>query len=505
MNAESHTELHEECGIVAVYQLNQGNALPVNVSQYIPGMLLDLQHRGQLSAGFSSYNNKRPRLLQTHKDLGNVESVFRMYRTRKARQLLERFGGTAAIGHVRYATSGKENKNFAQPFERVHGKKSKWFSIAFNGNLANFELLKKGLIEEGYHITYNADTEVIMHYLNRELATTEGHDFKEIFSSLARIFDGSFNIAFLDAAGNLVMVRDPKGIKPLCYGVKDNLLFVSSESVALTRLGILNYRDVEPGQMLIAGKQGYSVERYFPKQEREARCQFEWVYFANLASTLDQRSVYKVRRSLGKMLAEMEDLPLDDDVVVVPVPETSKIAADAFSFHLGVPVTEGLVRNRYVGRSFIEGQSRDEIVLRKFTPIREVLENKRVLLVDDSIVRGTTLKLIIRDLYKRGKVSEVHVRIAAPPIIAPCFYGIDMPTLQELFARKFLRNQENPTHFSKKALDAMAKDIGAHTLRYLSVKNLTDAIQMDTSQLCLACVNADYPTPWGCHHYKNQF
>ena len=204
--------LREECGIAVIYQLDQSKAAPLNVTQYIhPGFLLDLQNRGQLSAGLTSFNPNRDRLLQTHKDIGAVEQVFRMYSPQKLRSLIEDYSGTIAIGHVRYATSGQENWNFAQPFERVHGRKWKWFSLAFNGNLANFESLKTELIKKGYHITYNTDTEVMMHYLNKELIGEDRRDFKDIFSSLARVFDGAFNIVFLNACGDLVAMRDPPG------------------------------------------------------------------------------------------------------------------------------------------------------------------------------------------------------------------------------------------------------------------------------------------------------
>lgn len=492
--------LHEECGIAAVYQLDQATASPLNVTQYIPGMLLDLQNRGQLSAGVSSYNPKRNRLLQTHKDIGNVGSVFKMYRSRKFRNLIDRYGGTVAVGHVRYATSGRENKNFAQPFERVHGRKWKWFSIAFNGNLANFEDLKTQLLYKGYHITYNTDTELMMHYFNKEMIGEEKRSYRDMFASLANTFDGAFNIAFLNGNGDLVVMRDPLGIKPLCYGIKNNLLFVASESVALTRLGITDYKDLEPGTLLVATKDGYFIERYFPEMPKK-HCHFEWVYFANLASTLDGRSVYRARRSLGKQLAEMEDLNLGKDVLAVPVPETSKVAADAFGFYLGIPVAEGLVRNRYVGRTFIEGESRESIILRKFTPVPEILEGKRILLVDDSLVRAVTLKTIIRDLYERGRVAEVHVRIACPPIIAPCFYGIDIPTVEELFANRY-RKPDDPLEFSEETLALMASDLNAHSLKYITVDRLARATTFPEKDLCLACVNAQYPTPCGTQNYQ---
>jgi len=493
--------LKEECGVAAVYQLDHKKAAPFNVTQYIPNILLDLQNRGQLSAGLTSYNPDRNRLLQTHKEIGHVEQVFRMYHTRKNHALIERFSGVAAIGHVRYATSGLENSNFAQPFERVHGRKWKWFSIAFNGNLANVEVLKAALIEKGYHITYNTDTEIMMHYINKELVGDEQRPFKEIFASLANAFDGAFNIAFLNGNGDLVVMRDPDGIKPLCYGIKDNLLFVSSESVALTRMGILDYQDIKPGHLLIATPDdGYRIEQYHEKK-RTAHCQFEWVYFANLASNLDGKSVYKVRRKLGEQLAEMEDMNINSKDLVVPVPETAKVSAGSFGFRLGIPVVEGLVRNRYVGRTFIEGESRQEVILRKFTPLADVLSGKRIFLVDDSLVRAVTLKTIIADLRKRGQVREIHVRIAAPAIVSPCFYGIDIPSIGELFVNQF-RSPKDSIDLSEEQLAAMAEALGADSLKYLTTDRMIEAIGFSKDELCMACMTKEYPTPVGRQKYK---
>ena len=494
--------LHEECGIAIIYQLDQSKAAPLNVTQYIPGFLLDLQNRGQLSAGLTSFNPQRDRLLQTHKDIGTVEQVFRMYSPQKFQSLIEEYSGTIAIGHVRYATSGQENWNFAQPFERIHGRKWKWFSLAFNGNLANFETLKTELIEKGYHITYNSDTEVMMHYLNKELMGENKRSFKDIFSSLAQLFDGAFNIVFLNACGDLVAMRDPLGIKPLCYGVKDNLLVVASESVVLTRMGIVDYKNLEPGTLLIATLDGnFHIERYWEKQQT-AHCHFEWVYFANLASNLDGHSIFKARSNMGRLLAEMEEED-HSDALVVPVPETAKVAGDAFGYKLGIPVIEGIVRNRYVGRSFIEGENRQAVILRKFTPLRELLENRKIFLVDDSLVRASTLKTIIEDLHQRGKAAEVHVRIACPAIIAPCFYGINIPTVQELFATRFWHPGQS-LKLSNEKLAAMAEELGAASLKFLTIEQLTQAIGFPESQLCTACINTNYPTPAGAERYSKQ-
>ena len=496
--------IREECGIVAVYQLNFANAQhQVNVASYIPNLLLDLQHRGQLSAGMSSYYADRGRLIKTHRDLGLVERVFALHSQKKSHALLEEHAGTVAIGHVRYATCGEEdNVQFAQPFERIHGNKWKWFSIAFNGNLANFQILKEGLIDHGYHITYDTDTEIIMHYINRELRGDTQISFAQLCASLANSFDGAYCILFLNAKGEMFAMRDPLGIKPLCYGVKDDLLLVASESVALTRLGIVQYQDLDPGCVLIAKPhQGYSIERY-TSEKKKAFCHFEWVYFSNIASVLNNRSVFKTRRLIGRLLAESEDLEKTPDDRIVPVPETANIIGSAYGFKRQIPVIEGLIRNRYVGRTFIEGSTRQEAVMRKFLPIPQLLAGKRIFLVDDSLVRSTTLINLVQILRTYARVKEIHVRIACPPIISPCFYGINFPTSKELFATKFQRTEQGD--FSKETLVEMAKALEVDSLSFLSIDSLTKAIGHRKHNICLACLNSEYPTPFGFKNYQQQ-
>ena len=489
--------LKEECGIVAAYQMGSS---PRNVSPYIVRGLLELQNRGQLSAGLTSYNPERGRILQTHKDVGTVQEVFRLHSVSQSRRLMEDYGGIAAIGHNRYATSGTEESSFAQPFERVHGRMWKWFAIAFNGNLANYDELKENLEAIGYHITYHTDTEVMMHYINKELRGDERPPFTEVFANVAKVFDGAYSIAFIDAAGDLVVLRDPLGIKPLCYGVRDDLLVAASESVALSALGIDNPRMLAPGEMLTVNRDGYQVERYWPA-EQTRHCFFEWVYFANLATSLEDRSVYRVRREIGRELAALEDREAVRDHLVVSVPETANAMASSYGFHLGLPVVEGLLRNRYMGRTFIDGSNRLDAVRMKFTPLREILEGRKILLVDDTLVRGTTLKTVIHDLRARGGVAEVHVRIGNPPIMGPCFYGIDMPTVSELFAPTFLDGRPHDD-LPPDTLAQMAAELGADSLRYLPTEALVRAIGLPKGDLCMACINAQYPTAVGARRHR---
>ena len=502
-------ELSHECGVAAVYHLPGPDVSPLaplgspdQVSRLMPRMLLDLQNRGQLSAGFSSYNPKREQLLDTYKEIGTVIEAFRLNHPGKSEAILREYSGHAAIGHVRYATCGPNTKRYAQPFERSHGCKWQWFAFAFNGHLANFVELREELTKKyHYHLTRNNDTEVIMHMLAHELEADEPPDLVEVFRKIAKKLDGAYNIVFLNALGDMVILRDPKGIRPLCYAWEGQLIGAASESVALANVGFREVHSLEPGQMIVVQNGKPRFER-FAEVEKPAHCFFEWIYFANVASTLDDRSVYLTRSRLGQELADQEvrlnKVPLDKDTIVVPVPDTGKAAADAMAFKLGIPSLEGLMRNRYIGRTFIEGTNRIDRVRMKYTPLREVMEGKRVLLVEDTIVRSTTLKALLHHLRDRGGAKEIHVRIACPPIVAPCFYGIDMSSVSELFAPRFM-NGSRPTESEQ---IAMAEALGADSLIYLPLEAVARCIGLDETRLCRACITGNYPTATGQKLYQ---
>lgn len=503
-------ELQHECGVAALYYLpnraersSVWHGDPEHLSRQMPRMLLDLQNRGQLAAGMTTYNPQREQLLDTYKDVGTVIETFRLNHPHKYASIMEEYAGRAAIGHTRYATCGATDRRYAQPFERRHGCRWKWFAFAFNGQLTNFaELRRQLLANHDYHLTRNNDTEVILHYLAHELRGDSRPDLVEVFARLAEKFDGAYNIVFLNALGEMVVLRDPLGIRPMCYAVEGPVFGAASESVALQNLGFRNIHSLQPGELILIREGRLSLHRYVQKS-RPAHCFFEWVYFANVASTLDERSVYLVRARLGEELARQEKslgrVPLDPiNTIVVPVPDTGKAAADAMAFALGLRSVEGLIRNRYVGRTFIEGDNRADKVRLKFTPLREVLAGKRVLLVEDSIVRSTTLKSLLHHLRQQGEAKEVHVRVACPPIIAPCFYGIDMSTVGELFAPRFLSGK-TPTVAEQ---DAMAQELGADSLFYLPVEALARCIDLPADQLCRACVTAQYPTQSGQQLYQ---
>ncbi len=325
-----------------------------------------------------------------------------------------------------------------------------------------------------------------------------------MFRNLSRKFDGAYNLVFLNAMGDMVVLRDPNGFRPLCYAQDGHLFAAASESVALNNLGFQNVRSMEPGEMIVVQDGEIRHERIDPHGPKRtpSHCFFEWIYFANVASTLDDRSVYLTRAALGQELARQEraldKVPLDADTIVVPVPDTGKAAADAMAFALKVPSVEGLIRNRYIGRTFIEGQNRAERVQLKYTPLREVLQGKRVLLIEDTIVRSTTMKALLHDLRERGGAREVHVRIACPPIVAPCFYGIDMSTVRELFAPRFMHG----ARITEAEQNAMADELGADSLFYLPLEAIARCIGLDASRLCRGCLTGKYPTATGEQLYQ---
>lgn len=474
---------------------------PEEVSRLMPRMLLDVQNRGQLSAGFSTFSPRRKELLHTYKALGTVSEVFHLSHKAQSESLQRKHAGRAAIGHVRYATCGPASAGYAQPFERRHLQKHKWFSFAFNGQLANYqELRQEVLADSDNHLARDTDTEIILHFISRELSGDKRPSMIEICRALGRRFDGAWCLVLLNALGDMLIARDPLGFRPLCYAIEGPLLAAASESVALLNLGFSpqSIKSLAPGMAITVSNGEIALERFAPSP-RQAHCFFEWIYFANVASTLDDRSVYVSRKVLGEELARLETLPIDAQTIVVPVPDTSKAAADAMAYQLGVPSLEGLIRNRYTGRTFIEGSDhRKSRVEMKYTPLREVLEGKRVILVEDSIVRSTTLKVLVNRVRDIGLAREVHVRVACPPIVAPCFYGIDMSTVGELFAPRFLDGNQ----LTDEAQARMAAELGADSLRYLPVESIARAIDHPPEQLCRACVTGDYPTPGGEQLYQ---
>ncbi len=507
------SELFHECGVAAVYFLTgKGRSdlfqsmKPSRASSLIPRMLSDMQNRGQLSAGMTSYNRKRGQLLDTHREIGTVHEVFRLSHTGKNKNLLSKYAGNAAIGHVRYATCGRDDRSYAQPFERNHLLKSQWFSFAFNGQLTNFSELSDELTRDGrHHLALRADTEVIMHEMSRHSGGGSHFALLDMISKVAKRLDGAYSLAYLNACGDMLIARDPLGIKPMCVAQRGPLFAAASESVALTNLGFSRdeISSLKPGHAITVVDGEVRTER-FADSPRHAHCFFEWIYFANVASRLDERSVYLARNRLGIALAKQEQndpqLEIDDDTIVVPVPDSSRAAADGMAYEMRLPCREGLIRNRNAGRTFIEKNQEERIqkVKLKYTPLAEVMGGKKVILVEDSIVRSTTLKILLKRLYDEGQAKEVHVRVACPPIVSPCFYGIDMSTLDELFATTMMPEGQ----LTKQVQQRMAEKLGCETLRYLPVAAIADSIELPAKDLCQACITGQYPTDGGTRMFQ---
>jgi amidophosphoribosyltransferase len=510
------SELHHECGVAAIYHLPgkpvsplcpDGN--PNHASRLIPRMLLDMQNRGQLSAGISRFDAtpSNGQMIDTYREIGSVQEVFRLSHSAKAESLMNEYSGSAALGHVRYATCGRDDRSYAQPFEIHHFNRRQWFTFAFNGQLANFrELADEILRDPDNHLVRHTDTEVLMHEISQQLARQNSHSLVEMMTAVNKRLDGAYSLALLNAKGEMLIARDPLGIKPMCYAVQGSMFAAASESVALLNLGFhrSEIESLKPGHAITIVDGKIEINQ-FAEKTGKAHCFFEWVYFANVASTLDDHGVYTARTELGKELARLENeaglITIDEDTIVVPVPDTSKAAADSMAYHLQVPSQEGLIRNRYSGRTFIESsqEARTHRAKIKYTPLREVLEGKRVILVEDSIVRSTTMKALLKRVREEGGAKEIHVRVACPPIVAPCYYGIDMSTIGQLFAPKFYLPGEPLTPAIQ---DEMAKSLGCDSLRYLPIESVATAIGIPQNGLCQACIRCEYPTETGQKLYQ---
>lgn len=493
----------EECGLAAVYLKKDPSQYPKGGSLFfLQKMLLQLQHRGQLSAGITIYNETKPDLLKTHKGNGLVNEVFSFSDTEKGLKLFDEFDGRAGIGHTRYATSGSNLCSDAQPFERIHSRLWKWFSFAFNGNVANASEIRTELQTKNYHFRGVTDTEALMHLIAHQLGSETPQSLETAFAEMATQVDGAYNIIFLNALGELCVVRDPHGFKPLSYIDHDDFFLAASESVALQPFlqPGMTIVDLKPGEMIRVTRNKVIRSRFTPATQKISHCMFEWVYFASAGSTMQGSSVYETRWRLGEELAAAEKILTNpDEWVVVNVPDTSKPAADAYAYTLKLPAKEGLLRNRYVGRTFIQGGKWQDRVKEKFTINAHAMEGKNVILVEDSIVRGSTLRELVLKLKEEGKARTVHARISCPPILNPCFYGIDMTTFNELVAVK--EGEQTPDRetvsLTQEQMQAIGKRLGADSLQFQTYEGLVRALRLPETSLCTACISGKYPTPWG--------
>lgn len=444
------------CGIVGIF--NQPEAAKLS---YL--CLYALQHRGQESAGICTSNGEK---LHTRKVMGLVNDAF------KEMDLVQ-LPGLSAIGHVRYSTAGASQLQNAQPFlvELPEGT----VAVAHNGNLTNATTLRRKLESEGAVFQSTMDTEVILRLMERSTKT----DLVAKIVEALRQVKGAYSLVFM-TKDKMIAVRDPKGFRPLIVGRRGNGYVVASESCALDLVEAHDFRDVAVGEVLIFDQYGVRSEFPFVQESQTGHCIFEYIYFARPDSRIFGRDVYETRKGFGRQLAK--ENPVDADVVI-PVPDSGVPAAIGYAEESGIPYQMGLTRNHYVGRTFIEPEDsiRHFGVKIKLNPVRGVLEGKRVIVVDDSVVRGTTCMKIVKMIREKGGAKEVHVRLSSPPIISPCFYGINTPTKKELIA-------------ANKSLEEMRQFITADSLEFLSQKNLRWFDMRDQNEeFCDACFTGHYP------------
>jgi amidophosphoribosyltransferase len=455
-------KFREECGVVAIHAHPEAEKLA-----YLG--LHALQHRGQESAGIVSSDGER---LRAHKSMGLVADIFN-------EDVLTSLRGTLAIGHTRYSTAGDSALLNAQPIMVQSNKGA--IAIAHNGNLVNAQSIRAKLEGQGSIFQTNSDTEVLVHLI----ALSREETLPDAIADALRRVEGAFSLVMI-SRDRIFAARDPRGFRPLAMGhlaalpgeKKDTVVF-ASETCAFDLLGAAYERDVKPGELVIVGPEGISSRFYSPSPEQSS-CIFEHVYFSRPDSIVFGRTVDLSRDLMGRQLAR--EAPVDADIVV-PVPDSGNTAAIGYSAESGIPFRLALIRNHYVGRTFIEPQQsvRDFGVKLKLNAIRSLLEGKRVVLVDDSIVRGTTSKKIVRMIRNAG-AKEVHVRISCPPTISPCFYGVDTPSKKQLIA-------------ANKSIDEIRDYIGADSLAYISLEGLKKACgDGEKTTYCSACYTGNYPT-----------
>lgn len=447
--------LREACGVFGIY------APGLDVARLTYFGLYALQHRGQESAGIAVGDGAK---ITCHKGMGLVSEVF-------TEDVLGRLEGRVAIGHVRYSTTGESSLENAQPL--VFHYRDGMISLAHNGNLTNYDELRRELASDGFVFQTTSDSELIVALMAR---SSKDSLVDGILRTMERI-RGAYSLVIMTES-RLYGMRDPHGIRPLCLGRLGDGYVLASESAALDTVGAEMLRDVEPGEVVIIDENGItSLRCHTPSQW--ALCIFEFIYFARPDSTIDGLNVQKARAALGRQLAR--EYPLDGDLVI-PVPDSGTSAALAYAAERGLPFCEGLMKNRYVGRTFIRPtqEMRDLGVRLKLNPIREVLKGKRVIMLDDSIVRGTTSRKIVQMIRDAGAL-EVHMLVSSPPILYPCYYGIDTSRRGELIA-------------AKHDLQEIRQMIGADSLNYLSIEGLLSAMApLPPESFCCACFNGDYP------------
>jgi amidophosphoribosyltransferase len=455
-------KLHEECGVAAIYGHAEASKLA-----YLS--LYALQHRGQESAGIASSNGER---LELHKAMGLVSDIF-------TADALARVPGSLAIGHTRYSTTGDSALLNAQPI-RVECSKGQ-IALAHNGNITNAHEIRSHLEQMGSIFQTTSDTEVVVHLIARSKEQT----LESAMSDSLRRIEGAFSLVML-TPDRIFAARDPRGFRPLVMGRikgqsehhKDTIVF-ASETCAFDLIGAVYEREVKPGELVIVGPEGVH-SRFYATQQTLSSCVFEHVYFSRPDSIVFGRAVQQTRDAMGRQLALESPVAAD---IVVPVPDSGVTAAMGYSHQSGIPIQFGLIRNHYVGRTFIEPEQRvrDFGVRLKLNPVKHVIEGKRIVLIDDSIVRGTTSRKIVRMIRDAG-AKEIHMRVSCPPTISSCYYGVDTPSKNQLIA-------------ANKSVEEIREYIHADSLAYLSLEGLRKAAgEGDEVKYCTGCYTGKYPT-----------
>ncbi|MFC1915274.1 amidophosphoribosyltransferase [Chloroflexota bacterium] len=447
--------MHESCGVFGIYAPNE------DVARFTFFALFALQHRGQESTGIATADGKK---ISIYAKMGLASQVFN-------EEALSHLTGNMAIGHNRYSTRGSNREYNVGPI--LVGKGSNTIAVAHNGNIVNAEHLYEELNDQGYTFHTSTDTEVIANLI---LASPQKNWVDKIRYAMNRL-QGAYSLTIL-TKDTLFGVRDPFGVRPLCLGSIDSGWVIASETCALDHIGASFSREIEPGEIVSITENG--VDSYPGTVDRRALCIFEYIYFARPDSVINGRLLSPARQAMGAGLAQEHPVAAD---LVIGVPDSATSAGIGYSRQSGIPIGEGLIKNRYVGRTFIEPDQRirDLGVKLKFNPLPHMLQDKRLVVVDDSIVRGTTTPSVIRILRRAG-AKEVHMRICAPPIRYPCFFGVDMATRGELIA-------------TQKTIPEICDAIGADSLGYLSIEGLIKAVALPRDTFCLACFTGDYPIP----------
>lgn len=454
-------KIHEECGVFGVWDAER-----FDVATDIYYGLLALQHRGQEAAGIAVCNSRGPRgNISVHKDMGLVTEVF-------DEKCLSGMEGNIGIGHVRYSTTGESSIRNAQPIVSYYLKGT--LGLVHNGNIVNSGELKQKLMEEGMTFNATTDSEVIHVLVSRMRA--ESGSIEEAVKKVIPMLVGGYAIIIMSPR-KLICVRDPLGLKPMCIGKTATGFVIASESCALSAVGAEFIRDVEPGEIITFSKNGMDCDTSMVSDKR-AHCVFEYIYFARLDSKLDNVSIYHSRFNGGRALAKA--YPVEADIVA-GVPESGMAAAAGFAYEAGLPYVQAFHKNSYLGRTFIKPtqKEREAAVHMKLNVLSDVVRGKKMVLIDDSIVRGTTIANLIRLLRKAGAL-QVHVRICSPPFTHPCYYGTDVPDVSQLIATQM-------------SAEEICNKIGADSLGYMRIEDLDDTV--DGLPLCKACFTGEYPTP----------